>query len=225
MRLNRITMYILVGFMCFALGIANAAEPARPKVDQAFSPEKEERIIQLAAFPVDVVFENLKAPEFTSEEEYLNKAIYRAFDGRKAEAVELALGYVKSGQIQKSEEGPQNLYVAKKIFEIFPEESLEGLLDLYGSGGPKVRRNVIYVIGQMAGGEPVRALLIHALDDTSFCEDVLEETIGDPMRICDVAYNQLVIRYKVQGVLRAIGTSHNTKVRDYHIEILKNSSM
>jgi hypothetical protein len=225
MRRNMITMHVLVGFVCFALGIANAAEPKRPNVDQVFSPEKEERISQLAEFSVQTVFENLKGPDFTAEEEYLNKAVQRAFNGRNAEAVQLALGYVKSGQIQKMPDGPQQLYVAKKVLEVFADEALESLLDLYGSGGPKVRRNVIYVVGQMAGGEPVRALLIHALEDTSSCEDVLEETIGDPMRICDVAYNQLVIRYRVQGVLRAIGTSHSIMVRDHHIGILKNSSM
>ena len=47
------------------------------------------------------------------------------------------------------------------------------------------------------------------------------ETVGEPLRICDVAYNQLVLRYNVKGVLRVIGTIHKIDVRNYHIEKLK----
>jgi hypothetical protein len=207
--------------MGLAVGIAGAAEPVRPNVDQVFSPEKEERIGQLAGLSVQEVFENLKAPELISEEELMSKAIHVAFQGREAQAVQMALGYVRSEMIQKGPDGPQNLYVARKVLQVFPDEAVDSLLDLYSNGGPKVKRNVIYVMGEMAGGEVVKALLFRALDDTAFCEEALPETVGEPLRICDVAYNQIVIRYKVQDVLRTIGTGHKIDVRDHHIGVLK----
>ncbi len=72
----------------------------------------------------------------------------------------------------------------------------------------------------MAGGDVIRLLLIEALDDDTSCEDRLPETVGEPLRICDVAYNQLVLRYNIKGVLRTIGTVHNLEAREYHIQKL-----
>jgi HEAT repeat protein len=207
--------------MSLALGMAHAVEPKRVDVNQSFSPEKEERINRLIDCSVEQVFLKLKSPEFMSEEEYLNKAIHKAFKDRKDEAVEMAMTHVKSRQILKTEEGPENLYIAKQVLHVFPGVALESLLDLYSGAGPKVRRNVIYVLGEMAGGKAVKDLLVHALDDTATCEEASAETVGDPLRVCDVAYNQLVIRYRVKGVLRTIGTVHNTEVRDHHIRELR----
>lgn len=223
MRLHKTIMALSVGLLCLAIGIASAAEPGRPNVDQVFSPEKEEKISQLAGGSVQEVFQDLKALEFISEDEFMSKAIHVAFQGREAEAVQMALGYVRSEMIQTGPNGPQNLYIARKVLQLFPDEAVDRLLDLYSSGGPKVKRNVIYVMGEMAGGDVVKALLFRALDDTAFCEEALPETVGEPLRICDVAYNQLVIRYRVQGVLRTIGTVHKIGVRDHHILQLKNS--
>jgi hypothetical protein len=216
-----IAMYFLVWFLCWPFGIANAVEPARPDVNQRLSTQKEERFNQLVDLSVENAFKKLKAPEFMADEEYLNRAIHEAFKDRKEEAVEIAMTFVRSKQVQKSEDGPENLYIAKQVLHVFPGVALESLLDLYGSAGPKVRRNVVYVLGEMAGGKTVRALLIHALDDTATCEEASPETVGDPLRVCDVAYNPLVIRYKVKGVLRTIGTVHDIEVRDHHIEKLK----
>jgi hypothetical protein len=221
MRLYKTIMALSAVLVCLAVGIASAAEPGRPNVDQVFSPEKEARIGQLAGLSVQEVFQDLRAPEFISEDEVMSKAIHVAFQGREAEAVRVALGYVRSEMTQKGPEGPQNLYVARKVLQVFPDDAVDSLLDLYSSGGPKVRRNVIYVMGEMAGGDVVKALLLRALDDTAFCEEALPETVGEPLRICDVAYNQLVIRYKVQDVLRTIGTGHSMEVRDHHIAVLK----
>jgi hypothetical protein len=73
----------------------------------------------------------------------------------------------------------------------------------------------------MAGGQSIRELLIDALDDEAFCEDTDPESIGKPLRICDVAYNQLVIRYKIKKVQRVIGSIHAIDMRNQHIRILK----
>ena len=57
--------------------------------------------------------------------------------------------------------------------------------------------------------------------DKSVCEEKLPESVGDPLRVCDVAYNQIVLHFEIQNVLRTIGTVHRIEVRDYHIDKLK----
>jgi hypothetical protein len=213
---------MLTGMMWIGLQPALCQEPQVPRVDQRLSPDKEKRIQELRALSVPAVFERLRAAEFFDDGEYLDKAIYTAFGPRSPEALKAALGYVRSTQIQTNPDASQNLYLAKRFFQIFPEESLESLLNLYESSGPKVRRNVLYAAGQMAGGESVKALLMHALNDGAYCEETTAESIGEPLRVCDVAYNQLVIRYDIPNVLRTIGTIHSIQVRDYHIGKLKN---
>jgi len=89
------------------------------------------------------------------------------------------------------------------------------------NGDTVARSNVISVLGRMAGGQRVRDLLISALDDTTFCVSEYPERTGQLLRICDLAYNQLVLRYMVKDVLRTIGTVHSIEVRDYHINVLK----
>lgn len=222
MRIITIAICVLLGVTFLGAGSTLAQEPQVPKVNQQFSLEKENRIMQLEVLSVPDVFDNLRSTEFFDEEAYLNKAIYVSLGPRSTESLQVALGYVRSSQIQISLEASQNLYLAKKFFQIFPDESLESLLDLYSSGGPKTRRNVIYAIGQMAGSEAaIKALLIHALDDGDYGEASTPESIGEPLRVCDMAYNQLVIRYNVKDVLRTIGTIHSIEVRDFNIDKLK----
>lgn len=221
MRIKICAIHVLVlAGLFFVTGFVYAAEPAAPDVSQVFSPEKENKIQQLSGFTVEAVFDSLRSEEFFSEENYMNKAVYVAFGERRSEAVQHALGYVRSAQIKTSAEGPKNLYIAKKTCQIFPDEALETLLDLYFSGAPKIRRNILYVIGGMSGGE-IKGVLIDALDDTASCGDVLPESVGTPLRVCDAAYNQIVIRYNVKDVIRTIGTIHKIEARDYNIEKLK----
>jgi hypothetical protein len=215
------TAAIIVWFMAIASGFAQIQEPKLPRVDQQFSIQKEKRIDELEHSDMQAVFEALKSPGFFDEEEYLNKAIYRAFNHRAEEVIEFVMGAVRSTRSASENEGARDLYLAKRILQIFPERSMDRLLDLYSSAGPKIRANVIYVVGQMVGGQVPGDLLSEALYDTSICQEVTAETLGEPLRICDVAYNQLVIRYSLDNVLRAIGTGHSIDVRDYHIRALQ----
>jgi hypothetical protein len=64
-------------------------------------------------------------------------------------------------------------------------------------------------------------LLTEALHDTSICQDLSGEALGEPLRICDMAYNQLMIRYSIKDVMRTIGTGHSIEVRDHHIRVLE----
>ena len=221
MKTKKFSILVLIAFAFSFAGVASAVEPAVPRLDGKLSPEKEQRIRELQGVDIQTAFVSLKSPEFFADEDYFNKAVYLAFRDRTGETVNSALQYVRSTQAQANPEGLRNLYLARRVFQVFPNAALDILLDIYTSGGPKVRKNVIYVLGQMAGGDVIRLLLIEALDDDTFCEDRLSETVGVPLRICDVAYNQLVVRYNVKGALRTIGTVHSLEAREYHIEKLK----
>jgi hypothetical protein len=114
-----------------------------------------------------------------------------------------------------------DIYIARKIFQVFPEDATKKLTMLYDRGDAITKGNVIMASGSVAGGPTIRNLLIRALDNKIFCEEQTEETLGEPMRVSDVAYNQLVLRYGIKDVLRTIGPSHSIEVRDYHIALLK----
>jgi hypothetical protein len=73
----------------------------------------------------------------------------------------------------------------------------------------------------MPNSDFTRSILKEALEDKSVCEETLPETLGDPLRVCDEAYNQIVLHFGIQNVLRTIGTVHKIEVRDYHIDKLK----
>ena len=210
------TSIIIIFFMAIAPVYAQLQTDS-PQVDQQFSMEKEKRIKELETMGLYSALEVLSSPEFLSEEEYLDEAIYRAFKNRTEEVIEYMMKVVQSTKSAKNNEGINNLYLAKRIFQIFPDASLNRLIDLYMNTGAEIRANVIYIIGDMDGGKAVDALLIEALYDTSVCQEATGESLGEPLRICDMAYNQLVIRYSLKGVLRTIGTGHSINVRDYHI--------
>ena len=151
-------------------------------------------------------------------EDLLNKAIYQSFRQRKGEAISLSLNYLKSPvTVSRSDD----FYVAKKVLQVFPDEAIGKLKKLYRAGDATTKGNVIRAVGNLAGGPDIQDLLISALEDKTVSGEEDPEVAGDPLRICDEAYNQLVLRYKVKNVLRTIGTGHRVEVRDYHIEILK----
>jgi len=95
------------------------------------------------------------------------------------------------------------------------------LVSLYERGDAVTKGNIIQAAGNMAGGGEIRKLMIRALDDTSAYEEENPDSPGEPLRICDVAYNQLVLRYTITNVLRTISPLHSIATRDYHIAILK----
>lgn len=216
-----IIICLLAGSMVFSPGLSRAEEPSIPGLDQTFSSEKEKKIDELTDKPIPAVFSSLTSAAFFDEEAYLNKAIYRAFNHRSAEAIQFALGHIRLPQVKTSLTSAKEFYIAKQTLHLFSDQALDHLLDLYTSGGPKVRKNVVEAIGQMAGEQSIRAVLVNALDDDSFCEDSGPESVGEPLRICDVAYNQTVMRYKIKNVPRVIGSVHAIDMRDQNIRALK----
>jgi len=200
-------------------------EPERPVVDQVFDAEKEATIQTVASLPLEEAFGRLKTAEFLTNEPFLHKAIFVAFGHRRSDAIALSIKIIRL-PIFKVTDGitvsrTDDFYVAKSILHVFPDEAFSSLSELYGKTGPVAKGNMVRVFGQMVGGEKIRRLLLEALDDKMFCEEEYPEISGEPFRICDVAYNQLVLRYKVPNVLRTIGSSHSLEIRNYHIDLLK----
>jgi len=210
---------VIIWLISVPSSFSQPAEPGTLRMVKQFGTEQEQRLNELERLDLKSVLEELTSPAFFSEEEYLDEAIYRSFNYRVSDAVAFMMRFVHS--TQTAGEGGRSLYIAKRVFQVFPNDSLGPLLDLYSMSGPRVRANVIYAIGQMSGDPAVRSLLTEALYDESICQEMTAETVGEPLRICDVAYNQLVIRYKFDNMLRTIGTAHALDVRDYHIDLLR----
>ncbi len=225
MKYSVITI-LTISFLAVLLTSVNATEPQRPDVNRAFNSEKEAKINEVSAFSPQEAFDRLKGIDFVTDEDLLDKAIFKTFEHRKAKGIDLALKYlklpvmeIKNGKLIANRTA--DFYVAKKILEVFPDKSVGKLLKLYKKGDAVVKGNVIRASGKIAGGKRIRNLLIKALDDKTFCEEENPEIQGERLRICDIAYNQLVLRYKIENVRRSIGNIDTIEGRDYHIGILK----
>lgn len=204
---------------------AYAAEPERPDVNAIFDIEKERKIEEIAGLSPGKAFHRFRDMDFLINDPFLSRAVFKAFHKRKAEGIVLALSSLTSPVFEKKNgtliSRTDEIFIARRILEIFPEEAASGLWEFYKNGNAMTRGNVIRASGQVAGGKAIADLLISALNDKDFCEEEIDEVPGMPLRICDVAYNQLVLRYKIRDVLRTIGTSYKLETRDYHIAILK----
>ena len=203
----------------------NTREPARPDVNKTFDAQKEARINEIAGLPVPEAFERLKTAEYLSNPDLMYKTISRAFSYRKKDTLTFARNYLRSPLTEvvggRVISRLKEFTVAKRIFEIFPEDATPMLVSLYERGDAVTKGNIIQAAGNMAGGGEIRKLMIRALDDTSAYEEENPDSPGEPLRICDVAYNQLVLRYTITNVLRTISPLHSIATRDYHIAILK----
>ena len=217
---------VLLMIVCLAPAVTAtiASEPQNPDTGRIFDKKTEDKINKTSSLGSEEAFERLKEVDFIVAEDRLSKAIHKSFSHRKNEGIEISLAklslperaFVDGMVIHRS----KDLYIGKKIFEAFPEESIPGLLKLYERGDSTTRGNVIRVFGNLAGSA-IDRLLIDALYDKTVCEQEDPEADGPPMRICDLAYNQLVLRFQVKNVLRTIGPVHRTEIRDYHISVLK----
>lgn len=204
---------------------AMAGEPTRPRVDRILSAQQEAKLRGIENLPVEEIFERLKSPDFLVDEDLLNRAVFLAFQKREIEAIEYALQYLKAPYTQtvngRLVSRASELYVAKKIFVVFPDKATNALINLYQNDDPVIRGNVVRVCGEVAGGKGIRNLLAAALDDKAVCEQEDSETGGIPLRVCDVAYNQLVLRHGIKKVQRTLGPSHRLEARDENINSLK----
>jgi len=213
-----------MGCLAFLISVSIASESKRPEFDRALDRKKENAIKDTSRLSSPEVFERLKDVEYIADEYYMKKTIYNSFQHREIDGIALSLQklslpekeFTNGNAIHRS----RDLYVAKKILETFPESSIPKLLKAYDRGDAVTKGNVIRVSGKLAG-PVVDRLLINALYDKTVCDQEDPEADGPPMRICDVAYNQLVVRFQVKDVLRTIGPVHRIENRDYHIDVLK----
>ncbi len=225
MRKNRIIIGFFITIFMLMTVSAMAGEPTRPKVNRVLSAPKEAKLKGIESLPVAEIFERLKSADFLVDEDLLNRAVFVAFQKRDSEAIEYALQYLQAPYTQtvngRLVSRASELYVAKKIFVVFPDKATNQLINLYRNDDPVVRGNVIRVCGEVAGGKEIKNLLVAALDDKAVCEQEDLETGGSPLRVCDVAYNQLVLRYGIKKVQRTLGLAHGTDTRDDNIHSLK----
>jgi len=215
---------LAIGCLISFMKMAAASEPQRPEVNHVFDMEKEQKINKISSHSSGEALEELKGVEFLAEEDLLNKAIFKTFHQRKQEGIALSL---RNLSLPKKEiingrrvHRAKDIFLARKIAEVFPDESAPVLLDLYGKGDATTKGNVVRVSGRIEG-KIARNLLIKALDDKTFAGPEDPEVDGPPMRICDLAYNQLVLRYRIKNVLRTIGPGDRIENRDYHINNLR----
>jgi len=215
---------LMIACLASVVTTTKASEPQDPDTGRIFDKKTEDMINKTSSLDSENAFESLKEVDFIVAEDRLSKAIKKSFSHRRNDGIELSLAklslpervFVDGTVIHRT----KDLYVGKKIFEAFQEESIPRLLNLYERGDSTTRGNVVRVSGNLAG-TAVTELLINALDDKTFCELEDPEVDGSPLRICDLAYNQLVLRYRIQNVLRTIGPTHRLENRDYHISVLR----
>ena len=210
----------------FLLGVPVwANEPQRPNVNKVFSAENESKIQSLVSLGIEEVFDRLMDADFMINRDLTYKAIYTAYTDRKVQAISFARSYLSLPLIEFVDgqriSRVRDFNTAKKIFEVFPDEATPIIVTLYNKSDEIIRGNIIRAIGGVSGGEQIKNLLVKALDDKAFADEETPELMGDPLRVCDIAYNQLVLRYSIRDVLRTISSAHKIETRDYHISKLK----
>lgn len=223
-----LTVFINATFLASLCILANAQEPESPVLDRTFGDATETEMQNLKGLDIDKVYKRLQDIDLSKKSDLMHKAVFTALEHREKKAITYTIHILKLPRTESIDgrlvSRSEDLYIAKKIFEVFPEQAVGEALHLYGNSDPSTKGNIIYAVGNMAGGQAIRNLLIEALDDRTYYDD--EETYpeglsGPPLRICDLAYNQLVLRYRIRNVLRAIGHAYRIDVRDYHINVLK----
>jgi len=205
------------------------ARPARigaPDLGVQLSPEREAKLEQMKNLTLAEAIEELKDVGFEMNRSYMDIGILTALDDKRTEAVAFALDSLRNPKTVQIEGETvlqaSDFVLAREILRLFSEESLPELIRLYNSGDPFLKRNILLVLGGMSGEGIVRSRLIAALDDQSFWQDE-EGVVGVPLRVCDTAYNQLVLRYGIKNTPRKLGTAHSLETRDYHIDRLRNA--
>ncbi|MEN6386379.1 MAG: hypothetical protein ABFD79_14440 [Phycisphaerales bacterium] len=189
------------------------------------SPESTQRISRMTALSVPEIFTQLEDPNISTDDEIMNNAISSSLEDKEDQAVDEAINRIKNTEINRSDPNAyrkaRNFYVSRKVVNYFADVSANRLVSLYNDRDPFVRGRVIATAGDLSDIKPVKSMLLKALNDKSSSEEKDAEMVGEPLRVCDVAYNQLVLNENVQGVLRTIGTGLAIEDRDYHINILK----
>jgi hypothetical protein len=203
----------------------NDPQAEGPRGVADFGPDKESPVRAWAHVPPGRVFEALKRPDLIYNEPLSRATVLAAFGDRQAAAITLALRQMPLPLVERIENRRtskiRGLIAARRILEAFPEQSVAPLLEAYARGDPATKGNIVRASGRFSDGDAIRKLLLGALGDPSFCEGEDSVSGGTPLRLCDVAYNQIVLCYRIKGVLRTISPAYSIEAREYHIGALK----
>jgi len=223
----RISIIVLIAVLMMSMNAFgdNFKEPNKPDTNKTFDPGKEKKMDEIASLDIEDAFEELKSDEYLSNPDLAYKAIYKAFNSRKLEILDFTQLYLmyqlSGGPRGEKEMRDKDFLLSKRIFETFPEDAAKMLRTMYDNGDEVTRGNTVRASGKVADGHMTKKLLIEALDDASYYEALEPDDMGEPMRVCDMAYNQLVLRYSIRNVHRTIGPGISPEVRDQLIYKLK----
>lgn len=214
----------VVGCLFLHVNLAGAGGPNWDE-GQTFNSQDASKIQYLCTLNMEDAFKELKRPGYLTNRSFADKTIHAAFDPRRMEAIDFSLKLLMEPLTEviegQSLARVRDFNLVKLIFEAFPAEAVPRLLTLYRYGDGITRGNIIRVAGGIDGGVPIDSLLIEALDDKFPAVERNPEQFCEPLRVCDLAYSQLVLKFKIRRVLRTINPFHNEFTRDYHINILK----
>lgn len=203
-----------------------ADEPQRPDVYSLLNQTDEAKVLEVAALSPEAAFERLRTVDFLTDERLMHRALFNAYQDKKDQGMGIVFYRLALPQREiidgRTVDRTPDLYVVRKFLEVFPDETVPELLRLYEGGDALVQGKVVRVSGKISS-LAIRQLLLRALDNKAPSEKENPEMEGIPLRVCDDAYNQLVLRYKVKGALRMIGNGFTPDVRDYHIDLLRKS--
>ena len=146
---------LVAGCLASLVADSGAFEPQKPDVNRVFDNKKEDVINKTSTLPSAEVLERLQGVDFIGEDDYISKTIYKSFKNRRSEGIALSLQNLSLPEREnvngREVYRTKDLYIGKKIFEVFPEESIPKLLKLYETGDATTRGNVIRVSGSLVG--------------------------------------------------------------------------
>lgn len=199
--------------------------------ETSFSKEqRQQRIDELSRDTVDNDFAALQEIFVAGDKEDREEGIKKAFGHRRSEAIDLARKKIKAPEKIAVEGGrkvinasPFNM--AADIAAAFPDDSLPILLNDYKTGDGATKSNILRAIARAGDDASINDLLTKALDDKTFVSQPSSEIPEPPMRVCDVAYNELLFRYQINSELAPVGLIHTLAKRDERIQRLKTAQL
>ncbi|HBG28289.1 MAG TPA: hypothetical protein DDX75_14480 [Phycisphaerales bacterium] len=175
-------------------------------------------IAEIKTLSIADAFERLSESRYAANSQLCEQAILEVFMNNEEQAVDYAIKIVQSHTGKRE---INKLITAKHVLFQFADESIPQLLQLYPQMDNSVNANIIKAVGSLVFDSAIRNMLTAALNDKTEIFDDNPELVGQPLRICDIAYNQLVLNLKIKDVLRVIGTGMSEEIRNYHIDVLK----
>lgn len=225
------TGVILIQVLCIGCFLAISTPSGADQTDQgtgnlSSDSGPQAALARLPDMDLKQAFKELRNKHFVVNESLMNEAAVTAFGHRKREAIELACQYIRLPIVENVEgkvfSRSEEFRIAKSVLQAFPDAALKRLWGLYFSTQDAVTRgNIVLALGGMQDDPRMGALLLEALDDKAFYGGYDPEAEGDPLRVCDLAYNQITAHYEIKDVLRTIGNVYAVHVRDDHINHLK----